>query len=81
LGSNLRKFTLEQLKQYDGKNGRSAYIVYKGKVYEVTDSGLWGDGEHFNLHQAGQDVTGGMDNAPHGEEKLEAIVLIGELIK
>ena len=32
-------------------------------------------------HAPGQDVTGAMDNAPHGEEKLEAIVLIGELIK
>ena len=25
-----KKFTLEELKQYDGMNGRSAYIAYKG---------------------------------------------------
>jgi len=26
-----KKFTLEELKQYDGKDGRPAYIAYKGK--------------------------------------------------
>jgi predicted heme/steroid binding protein len=39
-----RKFTLEELKQYDGRDGRPAYIAYKGKVYDVTDSFLWIDG-------------------------------------
>jgi predicted heme/steroid binding protein len=77
----LKKITLEQLKQYDGQKGRPAYIAYKGKVYEVTNSDMWEYGEHFSVHLAGQDVTDGIDNAPHGEEKLEAIVLIGELIK
>jgi predicted heme/steroid binding protein len=77
----LRKFTLEQLKQYNGQNGRPAYIAYKGKVYDVTDNYTWGDGKHYGEHQAGQDVTGGMPDAPHGEDKLEVTVLIGELIK
>ena len=75
----LRKFTLEEVKQYDGKNGRSAYIAFKGKVYDVTDNYLWGDGEHFSEHKAGQDTSDGLSNAPHGDEKLESITLIGEL--
>ena len=29
---------LEELKQYDGKEGRPAYIVYKGDIYDVTGS-------------------------------------------
>jgi len=35
-----KKFTLNELKQYDGRDGRSAYIAYKGKVYDVTESFL-----------------------------------------
>jgi predicted heme/steroid binding protein len=77
----LRKFTIEDLKKYDGKNGRPAYIAFNGKVYDVTNSVLWGDGEHFSLHKAGEDTSDGISNAPHGDEKLEAIILIGELEK
>jgi predicted heme/steroid binding protein len=75
----LRKFTLEELKQYDGKNGKPAYIAFKGKVYDVTDNYLWGDGEHFGEHKVGEDTSDGLSNAPHGDEKLESITLIGEL--
>ena len=77
----LRKFTLEELKQYDGNNGRPAYIAFNGKVYDVTDNYLWGDGEHFGEHKAGQDISNGLSNAPHGDEKLGAIELIGELVR
>lgn len=60
--------TLEELKQYNGQNGQKAYIAYKGNVYDVTSSPLWEDGIHQKMHQAGQDLTEVMKNAPHGEE-------------
>jgi predicted heme/steroid binding protein len=31
------KFTLDELRQFDGKNGSPAYVGYKGKVYDVSD--------------------------------------------
>jgi predicted heme/steroid binding protein len=77
----MRRFTLKDLEQNDGKNGKPAYIAYNGKVYEVTDSSLWAEGEHFSVHKAGQDVSDGLSNAPHGDEKLETIKHIGELVK
>ncbi len=77
---DLRRFTLEELKKYDGKNGRPAYIAYSGKVYDVSGSSMWIGGEHFSLHRAGEDTTDGISNAPHGDEKLEAITLVGELV-
>ena len=80
LESGQRKFTLEELKQYDGKEGRPAYIAYKGKVYDVTDNFLWIDGDHQGEHAAGKDLTGAMANAPHGEENLERVKLIGVLV-
>ena len=75
-----RKFTLEELKQYDGKGGRPAYIAYKGKVYDVTDNYLWIDGDHQGEHEAGKDLTEAMSLAPHGEEELENVKQIGILV-
>jgi predicted heme/steroid binding protein len=80
LGNAEREFTPEQLKQYDGKQGRPAYIAYKGKVYDVTDSYLWTDGDHQGQHAAGRDLTEEIVNAPHGEETLERIKPVGTLI-
>jgi predicted heme/steroid binding protein len=75
-----RKFTLEELKQYDGKEGRPAYIAYKGNVYDVTDNSLWTDGDHQGEHVAGKDLTQDMASAPHGEENLERVKLVGTLV-
>ena len=75
-----RKFTLEELKQYDGRDGRPAYIAYKGKVYDVTDSFLWIDGDHQGQHAAGKALTEDMALAPHGEETLERVKLVGVLV-
>jgi predicted heme/steroid binding protein len=75
-----RKFTLEELKKYDGKEGRPAYIAYKGKVYDVTDNYLWVDGDHQGEHAAGQDLTEAMARAPHSEDNLERVKLVGVLV-
>jgi predicted heme/steroid binding protein len=80
LESSGKKFTLEELKQYDGKDGRPAYIAYKGKVYDVTDDFLWVDGDHQGEHVAGKDLTEEMSQAPHGEETLERVKQIGILV-
>ncbi len=77
--SEERKFTLEELAKFDGRNGNPAYIAYKGKVYEVTDSGFWIDGDHLGAHQAGKDLTAELDLAPHGPENLDRLKLVGVL--
>jgi len=80
LESSNKKFTLEELKQYDGRNGRPAYIAYKGKVYNVTESILWISGDHQGQHEAGKDITDEMKFAPHGEEMLDRVKLVGVLV-
>jgi len=76
----LRKFSLEELKQFDGREGRPAYIAYDGKVYDVSESFLWTEGDHQGQHVAGKDLTEEMKLAPHGEEMLERVKLVGVLV-
>ncbi len=78
--SEPRKFTLEELKGYDGRNGRPAYIAYKDKVYDVTDDFLWLEGNHQGEHDAGKDLTEEMSRAPHGTETLDRVKLIGVIV-
>ncbi len=75
-----RKFTVDELKQYDGKEGRPAYIAYKGNVYDVSDDPLWIGGEHQGEHEAGRDLTQELALAPHMEEVFALVNLIGSLI-
>jgi predicted heme/steroid binding protein len=69
---------MDDLAKFNGKNGNPAYIAFKGKVYDVTGSSQWMDGDHLG-HEAGQDLTMALDIAPHGEEVMQKIKLIGVL--
>jgi predicted heme/steroid binding protein len=80
LAEEQRKFTLEELSEYDGKGEKPAYIAYNGKVYEVSNSDFWIAGEHMGTHQAGKDLTEELELAPHREEVLERIKLVGVLV-
>jgi len=53
--------------------------VYKGKVYDVSASFLWKDGNHQVLHSAGVDLTDAIEQAPHGEDVLEKFPVVGVL--
>ena len=79
--SSERQLTIEELKEYNGKNGKPAYIAYKGKVYDVTDDYLWVDGEHQGEHFAGTDLSDSMSQAPHMEDVLERVKAVGLLKK
>ena len=75
----MRVFTLKNLAEYDGKNGKPAYVAYKGKVYDVTDSFLWQDGRHQVFHSAGTDLTTAIEQAPHSGDVLAKFPVMGIL--
>ena len=75
---NQHRFTMDELSKFNGKDGNPAYIAYKGKVYDVTGSSQWMDGDHLG-HEAGQDLTMALDIAPHGEEVIEKMKVVGVL--
>lgn len=74
-----KQFTIQELSTFDGKDGKPAYLAYKGKVYDVTDSPQWIDGDHIG-HSAGQDLTMEMEIAPHGEDVMEKMKIVGVLV-
>ncbi len=78
--SEQKKVTRQELEANDGKNGNPAWIVYQGKVYDVSESSFWIDGEHLGMHNAGKDLTEELEMAPHREENLKRVKLVGELV-
>jgi predicted heme/steroid binding protein/uncharacterized membrane protein len=76
-----KDFTMEDLHSFDGKEGRPAYVAYKGKIYDVTKSKLWKDGSHARKHLAGHDLTDALKTAPHGEEKILSMPEVGRLVE
>ena len=74
------KLTLEELQPFDGKENKPAYFAYKGKVYDVSSSKLWKGGTHLKKHLAGNDLTNILKTAPHGEDKILKMPVVGELI-
>jgi len=76
----MREFTEKELEQYNGRNGRPAYVGYKGKVYDVSDSFLWKNGTHQAIHNAGLDLTDAFQQAPHNDEVLKKFPVVGILV-
>jgi len=70
----------DELAQCDGREGHPAYVAYKGTIYDVSGSKLWQEGSHFKKHSAGIDLTDVLKTAPHGEEKVLKMSIVGKLI-
>jgi len=79
--AEMKKFTLAELAEYNGRDGKPVYVAYKGKVYDLTDSDLWMDGDHQGMHEAGADMTDFIDSAPHDPDELFNFPVVGELVE
>ena len=75
----MKSFSREELTLYNGKNGAPAYVAYKGKVYDASGSFQWENGRHRVLHNAGEDLTDALEQAPHSEDMLERLPMVGTL--
>lgn len=74
------ELTLDQLKQYDGKNGNPAYVAVDGVIYDVTNVPAWKNGDH-NGYTAGNDLTDIIKNkSPHGVKNLVGLPIVGKLV-
>lgn len=76
--SNAQTFILDELAQYDGKNGNDAYVAVDGIVYDVTNAAKWQNGSHYGV-QAGTDCTTAISRSPHGSSVLDGLPIVGTL--
>jgi len=79
--TSAKDLTSEELAGFDGMEGRPAYFAYKGKIYDVSESRLWKNGNHIKRHQAGFDLTDILAQAPHDEDKILSMPEVGLLTK
>ncbi|MBS3779430.1 MAG: hypothetical protein KGY41_03460 [Desulfovermiculus sp.] len=63
-----RQFTREEVAQGDGREGRPVYIVFENTVYDLSQSPLWKEGRHMQMHLSGGDLTDQLAAAPHFAE-------------
>lgn len=75
----MRKFTPDELAEYNGKDGKPVYVSLNGIVYDLTAAFLWQNGEHQGLHWAGHEMAEEIKLAPHGPEMLEPHLVVGEV--
>jgi predicted heme/steroid binding protein len=80
LSQEPRKITMAELAQNNGQDGKPAYIAFKEKVYDVSQSAFWLYGDHMAAHQAGKDLTDEINLAPHREEVLQRMKEVGVLV-
>ena len=80
--TEMRTFTIEELSQYNGKNGQPGYVAVDGVVYDVTNVEAWKDGEHKQGLTAGNELTEEITNqSPHGLKVLEGLPVVGTLVE
>jgi predicted heme/steroid binding protein/uncharacterized membrane protein len=65
------------LSNFDGKEDTPAYVAYRDQVFDMTSLKLWKNGVHMK-HSAGHDMTDSLSKAPHGEEKLDGLIVVGK---
>ncbi len=70
-------FTMDEIAEYDGQDGRPAYIVVDGTVYDVSAVPQWSGGAHQGV-AAGQDVTEALRTmSPHDDSILSRAREVG----
>ena len=75
------KLTLDELAQYNGKDGNPAYIAVDGVVYDLTHSPQWSSGVHRGQFEAGKDYSEKIREIPrHGTSVLDQLLIVGHII-
>jgi len=75
----MKEFTPEEIARCNGKDGKPAYVVHRGRVIDVTQSKLWKGGLHMNRHNAGGDLSADIQAAPHAPDVLDRYPQVGVL--
>ena len=74
---NMREFTIEELRKYDGLSGNPTYVALNGVVYDMSSDPSWRGGRHFGL-KAGKDVSEEFKGC-HEMQMLNNLTVMGVL--
>ena len=75
--------TLEELAQFDGKEGRPAYVAVNGLVYDLTKCRYWKAGIHVKSPEegiAGRDMTELLKRSQHGMKRVKGYPQVGYIV-
>ncbi|PKM96443.1 MAG: hypothetical protein CVU84_01660 [Firmicutes bacterium HGW-Firmicutes-1] len=75
-----QEFTLDELAQYDGSNGKPTYVAVSDVIYDVSLEATWGGGSHFSL-LGGKDLTSSFNSCHDTQQILEKLPIVGVLKK
>lgn len=70
--------TEEELTNFDGKNGKPAYVAINNTVYDVSNIGVWAAASHFGLH-AGKNLTKDYMTCHAGTNAISKLPIVGKL--
>jgi predicted heme/steroid binding protein len=73
-------FNPQSLRSFDGKDGRSCYFAFQGKVYDASRSKMWPGGEHMRRHSSGGDLTEQLPMAPHDAGVMHRLPMVGDYV-
>ncbi len=80
-----QEFTVAELAEFDGKDGRPAYVAVDGVVYDVSNSADWSQGTHSRCNlaaSAGRDLSDIIKQAPGSMRALLArMPVVGSLVQ
>lgn len=77
---SVRRFTRDELRAFNGADGKPVYVALGGKVYDLSSSRFWSGGKHQGRHSAGYDLSMSILNAPHNDKVLSRFPVVGELL-
>ena len=73
--------TLEELTQYNGTNGKPAYVAVDGIIYDVSPIKAWKKGKHKGRHKAGAELGEEIKKqSPHGLKVLKRLKIVGKVV-
>lgn len=79
--TGLLQMTIDELAQFNGKDGKKAFVAIDGNVYDVTNNRKWLDGNHEKGMSAGRDLSAFISSAPHGYDILKQFTVVGKIVE